>query len=109
MLRLRLRAYTLPLLFYCFSGLVSGYFLWHAVNGQRGLKTGDEYSQRLGELQTTLKELQSDRENWRRKIDLVRGADMDKDVLDEEARVELGRTQKNEVVILLPDQARNAK
>ncbi len=109
MLRIRIRAYILPIAFYCFSALVSGYFLWHALNGQRGLKTRDEYSQRVADLKTTLDDLHRERARWGHKIDLVRGEEIDRDVLDEQARVELGRIQKNEVVILLPDSSARAK
>jgi cell division protein FtsB len=102
MLRLRLRALILPIAFYSFSALVSGYFFWHAINGQRGLKARDEYSQRVADLETSLAGLQAERARWRHKIDLVRGEEIDRDVLDEQARVELGRVQKSEVVILVP-------
>ncbi len=102
MLSLRLRAYALPIAFYCFSAAVSGYFLWHATNGQRGLKTRDEYSQKVADLQAMLDTLQAERASWRRKIELVRGEEIDRDVLDEQARAQLGRIHKNEVVVLLP-------
>lgn len=100
MLSLRLRAYIAPVCFYCFAALVSGYFLWHALNGQRGLKMRDEYSQRVADLQTSLDALRAERAEWKRKIDLVRGEEIDRDVLEEQARVELGRMHRNEVVIL---------
>ena len=100
MVPLRLRAYRLPIAFYCFSALVSGYFLWHALNGQRGLKTRDEYTQKIAELQKTLDELQVEKARWSHKIDLVRGDEIDRDVLDEQARIALGRINRNEVVVL---------
>ena len=103
MLRLRLRSYFAPFAFYCFATLVSGYFVWHAVNGQRGLKTRDEYSQRIADLQATLDGLQAERARWSHKIELVRGEELDRDVLDEQARMALGRVQKNEVIILVPE------
>ena len=103
MVRTRLRAYYIPIAFYAFSTLVSGYFVWHALNGQRGLKTRDEYTQRVADLQNTLDGLRADRARWRQKIELVRGEEIDRDVLEEQARVELGRMHKNEVVILLPE------
>jgi hypothetical protein len=43
-----------------------------------------------------------ERARWRQKIELVRGEEMDRDVLEEQTRVELGRMHKNEVVILVP-------
>ena len=107
MVRTRLRAYYVPMAFYAFAALVSGYFLWHALNGQRGLKTRDGYTQRVSELQATLDGLHDERARWRLKIDLVRGAEIDRDVLDEQVRIELGRVGKNEVVILTPDSKNN--
>ena len=62
----------------------------------------DEYSDRVAALQSSLDALRAERADWKRKIDLVRGEEIDRDVLDEQARVELGRTHRNEVVILSP-------
>ena len=102
MVRTRLRANIAPIVFRVFSALVAGYFIWHALHGQRGLKTRDESAEKVAELQTTLDGLRAERARWRRNIDLVRGEAIDRDVLEEQARVELGRIQKNEVVILDP-------
>ncbi len=35
-----LRSFVIPLLLYGAAGLVAAYFVWHGVNGQRGLKAG---------------------------------------------------------------------
>ncbi|MCB1534919.1 MAG: septum formation initiator family protein [Rhodoblastus sp.] len=102
MVRTRLRANIAPIVFHVFSALVAGYFVWHALHGQRGLKTRDENAEKVAELQTTLDGLRAERARWRRNIDLVRGEAIDRDMLEEQARVELGRIQKNEVVILDP-------
>ena len=45
--RRRLRAILFPLCLYCVSGAAGGYFVWHAVNGERGLKTKDEYQLKI--------------------------------------------------------------
>lgn len=102
MVRTRFRAYVIPSVFYAFSALVAGYFVWHAINGQRGLKTRDEYAERITDLQATLDSLRAEGARRSRDIDLLRAEMIDRDVLEEQARIELGRTQKNEVVILLP-------
>lgn len=106
MVRTRLRANIAPIVFHVFSALVAGYFVWHALHGQRGLKTRDENAEKVAELQTTLDGLRAERARWRRNIDLVRGEAIDRDMLEEQARVELGRIQKNEVVILDPPEKR---
>lgn len=102
MVRTRLSANIAPITFHVFAALVSGYFVWHAIHGQRGLKTRDENAEKVAELQTTLDDLKAERARWKRNIDLVRGEAIDRDLLEEQARIELGRIQKNEVVILLP-------
>lgn len=102
MVRTRLRANIAPIVFHVFSALVAGYFVWHALHGQRGLKTRDENAEKVAELQSTLDGLRAERARWRRNIDLVRGEAVDRDILEEQTRIELGRIQKNEVVILDP-------
>ena len=106
MVRTRLSANIAPIVFHVFAALVSGYFVWHAINGQRGLKTRDESAEKVTEMQATLADLRAERARWKRNIDLVRGEAIDRDILEEQARVELGRIQKNEVVILLPQPKR---
>ncbi len=100
--RRRARAILLPLCLYCVSGAAGGYFVWHAVNGERGLKTQDEYQQKIAGLEKELAGLKADRALWRRRIELINGAVIDRDLLDEEARTLLGRDDKNDLVILLP-------
>ncbi|MFV0282098.1 MAG: FtsB family cell division protein [Rhodoblastus sp.] len=102
MVRTRLRANIAPIAFHVFSALVAGYFIWHALHGQRGLKTRDENSEKVAEMQATLENLRAERARWRHRIGLVRGEAIDADMLEEQARIELGRVQKNEVVILMP-------
>ena len=100
--RTRFRALLVPAALYVVCGLASSYFIWHALNGQRGLKARDDYMQRLAELDTTLAGLKAERARWKLKIDLVRGESVDRDLIEEESRIMLGRTRKSEVVILTP-------
>lgn len=90
---------------YGVAGSVAAYFVWHGVNGQRGLKAGAEYEQRIAELRRDLDGLKAERGQWERRIALLRGDLIDSDILDEEARAALGRVHRNEVVILLPHRA----
>lgn len=101
-IRLTLRRLVVPVILYGVAGLVAGYFVWHGVNGQRGLKAGVEYEQRIAELRHELDALKAERGQWERKISLIRGNEVDSDLLDNEARALLGRVHRNEVVILLP-------
>nr|WP_026606302.1 septum formation initiator family protein [Methylocapsa acidiphila] len=100
--RRRVRAVLYPLCLYCVSGAVAGYFIWHAVNGERGLKTKDQYEQRIAQLREELRGLQQERSVWSRKIALMRGQTIDRDILEDEVRSLLGRVDRNDLVIMLP-------
>jgi cell division protein FtsB len=105
-IRRRVRAILFPLCLYCVSGAAGGYFIWHAVNGERGLKTQDEYQLKIATLQKELEGLKTDRALWDRRIELMKGVVIDRDLLDEEARRLLGRGERNDLVVLLPNPAR---
>ena len=96
----RLRSVAVPLLLHCVAGAGAAYFVWHASNGQRGLKTSLEYEKQIADLQSDLDRLKAERTRWSRRIALVRGDSIDRDVLDEEARLILGRAHRYDVVVL---------
>jgi cell division protein FtsB len=101
-LRAIARSLAAPLSLYALAGLVTVYFVWHGVNGQRGLKAGEEYEQRLAQLRFDRDLLKLERMQWDRRIALIRGEEVDADILDDEARARLGRVHKNDLVILTP-------
>ncbi|PWB80857.1 MAG: septation inhibitor protein [Methylocystaceae bacterium] len=103
-----LRSLVVLCAFYGAAGLVASYFIWHGVNGQRGLKAGVEYEQRIADLRQELEGLRAERGQWERRIALVRGDRIDSDILDNEARAALGRVHRNEVVILPPQKTKPA-
>ena len=100
--RTRLRGFAYPIALYCISGGVGGYFVWHAINGDRGLKVGAEYKKSIAMLTTDLAATKAERALWRQRIALLSGAAIDRDLLDEQARVSLDRVGRNDVVIFLP-------
>ncbi len=101
-LRVLVRALVLPLSLYAVAGVTAAYFVWHGVNGQRGLKTGEEYEQKLEQLRLERNILKLQRMLWESRLALIKGQTVDADILDEEARKRLGRAHKNDVVIFLP-------
>jgi cell division protein FtsB len=100
--RRRLRAFLIPLVLYCVSGAVSSYFVWHAVNGNRGLKTKEEHRLQISALQSERDALVSGRTALERRIAMLRAESVERDILEEEARVLLGRVHRNDVVVFLP-------
>jgi cell division protein FtsB len=105
----RLRAFLYPLVLYCVSGAVGSYFVWHAVNGERGLKTKDEYEQRLAALRKDLAAIRSEQAMWEQRIAMMQGPVIDRDLLEEAARTVLGRVEKSELVVLAPAPAASAR
>ena len=102
--RTRLRGILFPVLLYCVAGGIGSYFVWHAINGERGLKTSGEYERTIALLRAERDTVTSEREKWRRRIDLLRGDAIDKDLLEEEARLLLDRVHHGDLVVFLPPQ-----
>ena len=99
--RARARAFLIPLAFYCASGLSIAYFLHHANIGQRGLEAKRDLSTQISAATAQLESLRADREDWERRISLVRSEQLDRDLLEEQARLMLGRVHRNDLVIIM--------
>ena len=99
----RVRAILFPIAFYLVLGVASGYLVWGASKGERGLKAKAEYDAEAAQLQVELAQLQGERERWRRRVDSMRSEAVDRDLLDEEARAVLDRVGKDDVVIFTAD------
>ncbi|QXX73854.1 septum formation initiator family protein [Methylovirgula sp. HY1] len=99
-IRRRLRAILYPLVLYCVSGAIGGYFVWHAINGERGLKTSEYYERKIAIMRRELADLRSNRLRLAHKVNLLRGKTIDQDLLQEEAEAQLGRIGKNDVVVV---------
>ena len=98
-IRSRLRAILFPLLLLAFSGPLAAYFVWHAVNGNRGIKAKEEYRAQMEVLNTEKAALQKEKAALERRIGMLRGETIDRELLEEEARAVLNRVHKNDVVI----------
>lgn len=88
------------------AGMATSFFYWHAVHGQRGLKAGEEYEQKLTQLKFERDMLKLQRLQLEHRLALIKGEKVDADILEDEVRKTLGRVHKNEVVVLMtpPDQ-----
>jgi cell division protein FtsB len=104
--RRRVRAILYAVQLYAFSGAADAYFIWHAVNDDRGLKVNEIYQRQIASLSQNLAGLKSDRQRWERRIALLTGPTIDRDLLEEEARARLGRADKNDLIVFLDPQAR---
>ncbi len=101
----RLRAILFPLALYAVSGGIGSYFVWHAMNGERGEKTRIANKAKIRALNEDLAGLRKERADWDRRVAMMQTTAVDRDLLEEETRLTLGRLHRNELVILLPPSA----
>ena len=102
-MKTRARAIVFPIVFYLVLGVASGYLVWGASKGDRGLTAKARYDAEAAQLQAELAQLQSERTRWRRRVDAMRSDAVDRDLLDEEARAVLDRVGKDDIVIFTAD------
>jgi cell division protein FtsB len=94
-LKRRARGVLLPLLF---SG-VCGYFVWHAMHGDRGLIARDIRTQQIAQARIDLARAETEREAMERRVAGLRGDRLDRDMLEERARGLLNLVGRDEVVV----------
>lgn len=76
-----------------------GYFLWHAVHGERGLLARDARQQQIEEAKMERDRAQADLAALERRVQGLRGDRLDLDQLDERARQLLNMVGRGETVI----------
>lgn len=91
----RLRAAVLPVLFLS----CCGYFVWHAIHGERGLIARDARETQLAELRKEREKVAGDLAALERRVQGLRGDRLDRDALDERARQLLNMVGRDEIVI----------
>ena len=98
--RRRARRIIIPILLYAISAGVVGYFVHHAHHGSRGLYAKRQLKIQAHELSTELEAVKNERNEWERRIALLRSDQIDRDLLEERARTLLGRVHRNDLVII---------
>ena len=103
--RTRLRSILLPIGFYLVLGVATGYLVWGASNGAHGLKAAEKDAAQAVALEAQLAALREERARWERRVAALRPESVDRDLLDEEAHIQLDRVGRDEVVIFTGPQA----
>lgn len=94
------RSFFVALAIYLVSGGVVSYFLFHAQHGARGLEARDTLQETLRGMEAELAALTAERKAWEQRLSLVRDDSVDRDLLEEQARITLGRVHKNDIVVM---------
>lgn len=82
---------------------ILSYFGYHIVQGDRGLLAMWELEQRIEAAQQEKLRTQTVRANWEQKVALMAPTQVDRDMLEEQARRLLNFGYKDEIVILFDD------
>jgi cell division protein FtsB len=80
-----------------------GYFLFHTIEGDRGLLSMFHLQDEVNVAQGRLDGLQKQRSALEHRVKLMQPDNLDPDLLDEESRKMLGYSKPNEIVVLTPE------
>jgi cell division protein FtsB len=84
------------------AAAVVGYFLYHAIQGDRGLIALTHLQGQISQAEAVLGQVRGEREHLEQRASLLRSEHLDPDMLDERARSLLNYSNPNDMIILLP-------
>jgi cell division protein FtsB len=100
-MRRRARFLVGPLL----GAALTSYFVYHTIEGDRGLRAWREIAQQLHAASDTLATVQAERDALAHKVAGLDPNHVDPDLLDQQIRQNLDLVSPNEVILLLPGQS----
>lgn len=84
------------------GALIFAYFLFHAVQGDRGVLAWMQVRQQIAEAEIQLEAVSAEREWWEKHTALLRSERLDRDMLDERTRRVTGLARSDELIIITP-------
>lgn len=75
------------------------YFMYHSIQGERGIRSMFHLKQRLEVAKSELNALTGQKESLERRVHLLRPDSLDLDLLEERARAVLNFARRDEVII----------
>jgi len=75
------------------------YFAWHAVHGDFGLEARERRLADIAQAKQILARAEAERDSLERRVDGLRGTELDRDQLDERARTLLNMVGRDEIVL----------
>lgn len=98
--RTRFRSILTALGLYLLAGLLIAYFAMHAFSGDRGLRAKEDLAAQMAELSQEHGRLLAERQDWERRVALLRSENLDPDMLDERARALLDYVHERDLVLV---------
>ena len=99
----KLRAASLQLALWALIGSLIAYFGYHGVHGDRGLRAHRTFEAEIASLNEELAGLEAERRKLEARVARFEPNSVDRDILEEQARGNLGWIHPNDRVITLPD------
>ena len=81
------------------GALLFAYFMFHAIQGDRGLFAWVQVKQQIGYASADLAASDAERLTWEKRIALLRDDQLDRDMLDERVRLVTGLGGRNEGIL----------
>ncbi|NRP18794.1 Cell division protein FtsB [Ensifer adhaerens] len=75
------------------------YFGYHSIHGGYGLKATEQFDRQIVERQARLDELTKQRTTLEKEVQLMSDGSLERDMLDEKARLALNMSRSDEIVI----------
>jgi cell division protein FtsB len=88
---------------------LAGYFVYHAVQGDRGILAWMQVNQQIKVAQGELNRTDDDREAMEQRVALLSNTSLDLDMLEERARIMLNFSHPDDLVIFLNQSPAKAK
>ena len=80
---------------------LAGYFVYHAVQGDRGIVAWMQLNQQIRVAETELGKTDTERQEMEQRVALLSNSSLDLDMLEERARVMLNFAHPDDLVIFL--------
>lgn len=98
--RQRKKSYVRPLIVPLVALAFTGYFAWHGWHGSFGMEARRHLVVEAARLDADLQKAKDERRAVERRVNLLRSANLESDMLDERAREILGFANANEIAIV---------
>jgi cell division protein FtsB len=99
--RRRLRTALTTLGLYLGAALLIGYFYVNAYSGNHGITARQGIDVQMARLVTERDALRSDRQQWERRVALLKSQSLDPDMLDERARALLDYVDARDLTLMV--------
>jgi cell division protein FtsB len=100
--RPRLRSFLTAVCLYAVTALLIGYFGVNAFTGRHGLHAKKDLDQQIAEASAELAQVRAEREQWQRRVALLKSDRIDPDMLEERARALLNYVGRRDLILMLP-------